>query len=166
MELAAALLVGAALGFRAGVSLNDDGQHAQEAEVQAEASPSEISEDDAAAAAAAAAATEDKAKDVAAGAADNAEEEAEDVAEPPWKKAREAEPPAQKWAWNNIDRKWEKVNPSSSSNQAPEQKEEQWKPPDELDLRWCDCCESYGYLRKRACVNFKCVAQLQSNELK
>jgi len=166
MELAAALLVGAALGFRAGVSLNDDGQQASEAEVQAEASPSEISQADAAAVAAA---TAEMAKEAAAEAADKAEEEAEDVAEPPWKKAREAkdaEAPAQKWVWNNIDRKWEKVNPSSSSNQAPEQKEEQWKPPDELDLRWCDCCESYGYLRKRACVNFKCVAQLQSDELR
>ena len=155
MELAAALLVGAALGFRAGVSL--EGQQTAEAQVQAEDAPaSVISEADAAAAAAAA---EEMAR----------EAEAEEVAEPPWKKAREgeAEPPAGKWVWNNIDRKWEKSNPSSSSQVAPPQpKEEQWKPPEELDLRWCDVCESYGYLRKRACVNFKCVAQLQSDELR
>ena len=49
MELAAALLVGAALGFRAGVSLNDEGgqQQGEEQAAVAEEAPSEVSEADA-----------------------------------------------------------------------------------------------------------------------
>ena len=87
----------------------------------------------------------------------------EEADEPPWKKARSAEAPSEKWQWNSVDRKWEKVNPSSSSWQSPQQQEQQqWTPPSELDLRWCDCCRSYGYLRKKACVNYTCVCQLQS----
>ena len=160
MELAAALLVGAALGFRAGVSLNDEGgqQQGEEQAAVAEEAPSEVSEADAAAAAAAA---EAMAQEVPPKVGEE-DEKQEEAYEPPWKKARGVEAaPAHKWEWNSVDRKWEKVNPSSSSNQAPQQKEEQWKPPEELDLRWCDRCESYGYLRKRACVNIQCVSQLQ-----
>lgn len=37
-----------------------------------------------------------------------------------------------------------------------------WVPPSNVDLRPCDACEHYTYLRKGACCNSECVAHLQT----
>lgn len=34
-----------------------------------------------------------------------------------------------------------------------------WEPPAHLDLRPCDVCHYFSYLRKKACVNSECVIQ-------
>jgi len=38
-----------------------------------------------------------------------------------------------------------------------------WEPPAHLDLRLCEQCNNWSYLRKKACVNSDCVFQLQAN---
>ena len=37
-----------------------------------------------------------------------------------------------------------------------------WEPPSNLDLRQCEKCREFAYLRKKACVNSECVFQLHS----
>ena len=34
-----------------------------------------------------------------------------------------------------------------------------WQPPASFDLRWCKKCNSWSYLRKKACVNSDCALQ-------
>ena len=81
----------------------------------------------------------------------------------PWKKARTMPPPpSKKWHYNYVDREWNLVDAGASSSNEPPAEAQQWEPPENLDLRFCDCCEHYSYLRKKACVNINCASQLQN----
>ena len=52
-------------------------------------------------------------------------------------------------------------SPAADVGPAPEPQAGHWQPPPEFDLRWCDLCQSYSYLRKKACVNSTCASHLQ-----
>ena len=43
---------------------------------------------------------------------------------------------------------------------AAEARPAAWQPPEEFDLRECDKCKCWSYLRKQACVNSKCASYL------
>lgn len=85
----------------------------------------------------------------------------------PWQNAKAtAAPPKEKWRWDPTSESWvlaaEGQGGSSGSGRERASAGDSWAPPAHIDLRWCNACGEWSYLRKKACVNSDCVAWLQN----